>query len=125
MIHHLSLGTNDVDRARAFYDPVLRILGMRLIAHDDRSLDYGTSRLFFSLETPADGGAATPGRGVHVCFDAEDRSMVDRFHATGLAHGGTDAGAPGLRPRYDRNYYGAFLFDPDGNKIEAVTYAAG
>jgi hypothetical protein len=50
--------------------------------------------------------------------------MVDRFHAAGLATGGRDAGAPGLRPEYDRHYYGAFLTDPDGNKVEAVTYSA-
>ena len=50
--------------------------------------------------------------------------MVDRFYEAALAHGGADAGAPGLRPKYNRNYYGAFVRDPDGNKIEAVTFSA-
>lgn len=63
----------------------------------------------------------SPGNGVHIAFKVKDRKMVRRFHKAALAHGGTDAGAPGLRPEYDANYYGAFVCDPDGNKLEAVT----
>lgn len=124
MIHHLSLGTNDSRRARAFYDPVLAVLGLKLLADRDGSLDYGVNRFLFSLEKPKDGRPATAGNGVHIAFEAADRAMVDRFHRTALAHGGADAGPPGLRPEYDPNYYGAFVFDPDGNKIEAVTFSA-
>jgi catechol 2,3-dioxygenase-like lactoylglutathione lyase family enzyme len=124
MIHHVSLGTNDVARARAFYDAVLGVVGLRLIRQDDHSADYGTGDILFSLETPVDGQPASPGNGVHVAFQARDRAMVQEFHRTALAHGGSDDGVPGLRPRYDANYYGAFVRDPDGNKIEAVTYAA-
>lgn len=122
MIHHVSLGTNDVARSRAFYDAVLAVLGLRLLKASDGSADYGVSAVLFSLETPVDGKPATAGNGVHIAFDAGGRATVDEFHATALRHGGTDAGAPGLRPEYDPHYYGAFVLDPDGNKIEAVTH---
>jgi catechol 2,3-dioxygenase-like lactoylglutathione lyase family enzyme len=124
MIHHLSLGTNDLEKARAFYDPVLALLGLRLLKEDDKSLDYGVGMVLFSLETPVDGKPAAPGNGVHVAFTAEDPDMVDEFYRIALAHGGTGDGEPGLRPEYNANYYGAFVRDPDGNKIEAVTHSA-
>lgn len=124
MIHHLSLGTNDAARARRFYDPVLAVLGMKLLGEGGGSLDYGANRILFSLEKPTDGRAAAPGNGVHVAFEAADPSTVRAFYETALAHGGADAGPPGLRPEYDPNYYGAFVLDPDGNKIEAVTFSA-
>jgi catechol 2,3-dioxygenase-like lactoylglutathione lyase family enzyme len=124
MIHHLSLGANDLKKARAFYDPVLAVLGLRLLKEDDKSLDYGVGAVLFSLETPVDGKPASPGNGVHVAFMAEGPDMVDEFHRVALAHGGTDDGAPGLRPEYNAHYYGAFVRDPDGNKLEAVTHSA-
>jgi catechol 2,3-dioxygenase-like lactoylglutathione lyase family enzyme len=122
MIHHVSLGTNDVARSRTFYDPVMRALGLKLIQSSDESADYGTAVVIFSLETPSNGAPASAGNGVHIAFDAGGRGTVDEFHATGLRHGGADAGAPGLGPKYDPHYYAAFLLDPDGNKIEAVTH---
>ena len=124
MLSHVSLGTNDAARAAAFYDPVLAVLGIRKLHERDGSLDYGTSTMFFSLEKPTDGRPASAGNGVHIAFMAEGRAMVDEFYRTALANGGTDAGPPGLRPEYDAHYYGAFVRDPDGNKIEAVTFAS-
>ncbi|WP_017269749.1 hypothetical protein [Sinorhizobium meliloti] len=62
--------------------------------------------------------------GTHIAFAVEDRSMGNRFYAAALKYGGSDDSAPGLRPNYDANYYGAFVRDPDGHKIEAVTYSA-
>lgn len=124
MLSHVSLGTNDAPRAAAFYDPVLAVLGMRKLDERDGSIDYGTSMTVFSLEKPSDGKPASVGNGVHIAFWAGCRAQVDEFYAAALAHGGSDAGAPGLRPEYDANYYGAFVRDPDGNKIEAVTFAA-
>jgi catechol 2,3-dioxygenase-like lactoylglutathione lyase family enzyme len=89
-ISHISVGVSDVARAKAFYDPLMRILGLHIRQADDESVDDGSpDALSFSLETPVNG---QPG-----------------------------AGAPGLRPRYGPTYYGAFLYDLDGNKIEAVT----
>lgn len=124
MLSHVSLGTNDAARAAAFYDPVLATLGIRKLHERDGSIDSGASIMFFSLEKPSDGNRASVGNGVHVAFQAETRAMVDEFHRTALVNGGSDAGAPGLRPEYDANYYGAFVRDPDGNKVEAVTFAA-
>ncbi|MEP9377507.1 VOC family protein [Aquabacter sp. CN5-332] len=124
MIHHLSFGTDDLARARAFYDPVLAVVGLRLMNEDEQSIDYGAGTLLFSLERPLNGQPATPGNGAHVAFSVERRTMVDEFYRVALAQGGRDAGPPGLRPEYDANYYGAFVFDPDGNKIEAVTFSS-
>jgi catechol 2,3-dioxygenase-like lactoylglutathione lyase family enzyme len=124
MIHHVSLGTNDVKRARSFYDPVLGVLGLRLLKEDETSLDYGVATIMFSLETPVDGRTASVGNGVHVAFVAQGPAMVDEFYRIALANGGSEDGPPGLRPEYNPNYYGAFVRDPDGNKIEAVTHSA-
>jgi catechol 2,3-dioxygenase-like lactoylglutathione lyase family enzyme len=124
MLSHVSLGTNDVARAAAFYDPVLATLGIRKLNADADALGYGDSISLFFLETPTDGRPASTGNGVHVAFLAETRAMVDDFYAAALANGGTDAGPPGLRPDYDAHYYAAFVRDPDGNKLEAVSFAA-
>jgi catechol 2,3-dioxygenase-like lactoylglutathione lyase family enzyme len=124
MLSHVSLGTNDADRAAAFYDPVLAVLGIRKLCERDGSIDYGVAMTVFSLEKPSDGRPAGVGNGVHVAFAAGTRAQVDEFYRVALANGGTDAGAPGLRPEYDANYYGAFVRDPDGNKIEAVSFQA-
>jgi catechol 2,3-dioxygenase-like lactoylglutathione lyase family enzyme len=124
MIHHLSLGTNDLKRAKTFYDPVITVLGLRLLSRDNKSLDYGVGMVQFSLETLVDGQPASPGNGVHVAFLAEDPDMIDEFYRAAWEHRGTDDGRPGLRPEYNAHYYGAFVRDPDGNKIEAVTHSA-
>jgi len=124
MIHHVSLGTNDVARARAFYDPLMKLIGFRVLKTSARAVDYGASDIVFSLETPVDGQPASAGNGVHVAFQAPDRETVRRFHQTAIENGGTDDGAPGIRAQYNANYYGAFVRDPFGNKIEAVTYTA-
>jgi catechol 2,3-dioxygenase-like lactoylglutathione lyase family enzyme len=124
MIHHVSLGTNDIGRARAFYDPLMALIGFRVLKASSRAVHYGASDIVFSLETPVDGQPASAGNGVHIAFQAPDRETVRRFHQTATENGGTDDGAPGIRPQYNANYYGAFVRDPDGNKIEAVTYTA-
>ena len=124
MLSHVSLGTSDAARAAAFYDPVLAVLGIRKLDERDGSIDYGTAMTVFSLEKPSDGKPASPGNGVHVAFAAGTRAQVDEFYRVALANGGRDAGPPGLRPEYDAHYYGAFVRDPDGNKIEAVSFQA-
>jgi len=124
MIHHVSLGTNDPVRARTFYDPLMELIGFRVLKSSATAVHYGCSDIQFSLETPADGTAASVGNGVHIAFQAPDRETVRRFHAQALAQGGTDEGAPGIRANYNSHYYAAFVRDPDGNKIEAVTMTA-
>jgi len=121
MIHHVTFGTNDVERARRFYDPLMDLVGLRQLKMNEGGVHYGTGEILFSLVTTANGRPASAGNGVHVAFQARDRAMVRKFYELALKHGGRSDGEPGLRPHYDVNYYGAFVFDPDGNKIEAVT----
>lgn len=124
MLHHLSLGTSNLDRARAFYDPVMNALGLRRTLDVEEAVGYGAGITVFSLNMPDDGEQATVGNGTHVAFEVENRAAVDAFHQVALEHGGTSNGQPGLRPEYDAHYYAAFVRDPDGNKIEALTFAA-
>lgn len=124
MIHHVSVGTNDLARSRRFYDAVLETVGLAFMAEDDEGVGWGSGQMTFSVQVPVDGEPATVGNWSHICFTAEDRAMVERFHSVALEHGGSSDGEPGIREKYDRNYYGAFIRDPDGNKIEAVTYSA-
>ncbi|RZF65100.1 VOC family protein [Sphingomonas populi] len=124
MLHHVSLGTTDLARARVFYDPVMAELGLRRTLDVEEAVGYGAGITVFSLNLPADGKPPTVGNGTHVAFEVEKRAAVDAFFRTALANGGDSGGAPGLRPEYDANYYAAFVLDPDGNKIEALTFAA-
>jgi catechol 2,3-dioxygenase-like lactoylglutathione lyase family enzyme len=120
-ISHVSIGVNDVQRAKAFYDPLMKLVGLSVRQADEESVDYGNEALVFSLETPVDRRAATPGNGVHIAFAVPDRATVDAFYHEAMRLGGSDSEPPGLRPQYSPTYYGAFVLDPDGNKIEAVT----
>ena len=120
MLHHVSLGTNDLGRARAFYDPVIAELGLRRTLNVDEAVGYGAGITVLSLNMPADGKTASVGNGTHIAFEVEKRAAVDAFFKTALAHGGSSNGAPGLRPEYDAHYYAAFVYDPDGNKIHVV-----
>jgi len=117
MLDHVSLGVSDIERSRKFYDAALRPLGIdRLYAEGENASGYGANRkAFFWIGLRADMKT-----GCHVAFVAEDRETVDRFHQAALAAGGRDNGAPGLRPNYHADYYGAFVLDPDGHNIEAV-----
>jgi catechol 2,3-dioxygenase-like lactoylglutathione lyase family enzyme len=124
MIHHVSVGTNNVERSKRFYDAVLPIIGIHLMAEDEGGLGYGSGTFHFSVQVPIDGKPATVGNGTHIAFAVENREMVGRFYAAALDHGGSEDGKPGLRADYDANYYGAFVRDPDGHKIEAMTYSA-
>ena len=125
MLHHVSLGTSDLTRAEAFYDAVMREVGLRRTLRVEDAVGYGAGITVFSLNLPANGSTASPGNGVHIAFEVEKRSAVDAFFRAALAYGGSADGEPGLRPEYDPHYYAAFVRDPDGNKIEALTFAAG
>lgn len=121
MLHHVSVGARDVEKAVAFYDKVLAALGYgRVMEFLPYAVGYGADHPEFWVQTPANGGLATSGNGVHVSFAAYSQEAVNKFHAAALANGGTDEGAPGPRPDYGPDYYGAFCRDLDGNKIEAV-----
>jgi catechol 2,3-dioxygenase-like lactoylglutathione lyase family enzyme len=115
MIDHIKLHVGDAARSRAFYEQALAPLGYRIVLEPAPGvLGMGTRFPDFWLaESPTPTVA-------HVAVRADDRAAVDAFHAAALAAGGTDNGAPGLRPQYHPGYYGAFVIDPDGNNVEAV-----
>ncbi len=123
MIHHVSVGTNDLERSKRFYDAVLPIVGILPFAVAGDGVGYTCGTFHFSMQVPIDGKPASVGNGSHVAFGVENRGMVDRFHAVALEHGGSSDGQPRLRPDYDPHYYCAFVRDPDGNKLEVVTYS--
>ena len=125
MFSHVTLGTADPARAAAFYRAVMPTLGIAEPFPLPGTLVFGEmagAKLF--VGSPFDGKPATTGNGTHIAFVAKTRAAVDAFHAAALANGGSDEGAPGLRPHYHANYYGAYVRDPDGNKLQAVCHAA-
>ena len=122
MISHVHVGIDDFDRAFAFYDAVLPVLGLALRFRDPAAgwagwQTPGVARPLFLVGRPFDRRAAAPGNGQMIALLAADRATVDRAHATALAAGGSDEGAPGLRPHYHADYYGAYFRDPEGNKL--------
>ncbi|TLX54457.1 VOC family protein [Stutzerimonas nosocomialis] len=125
ILSHVSLGTNRFDEAAAFYDKVLSTLGCRRVLEHPGAVAWGRDYPEFWLQCPLDGRPSSCGNGTHVGFIANDRAAVDAFHAAALAAGATDEGAPGPRPHYGEPYYGCFVRDLDGHKIEAAYWAEG
>jgi catechol 2,3-dioxygenase-like lactoylglutathione lyase family enzyme len=119
-VSHVSLGTNDYLRAKAFYDAVLATLQIRCVMDFPGGAGYGRQFPEFWIQAPHDRGRASAGNGVHVCFFASSQEEVRAFHAKAIELGGKDDGAPGPRPEYSPDYYAAFVRDLDGNKIEAL-----
>ncbi len=125
-LDHVSISVRDLGGALPFYDAVFAVLLLQKIYQEDEAVGYGTRN------RPGDdghgylsifqSGAAVPDPRRHWCFRAASAAQVREFHAAGLRAGGRDAGAPGLRPHYHPGYYAAFLEDPEGNRIEAVTH---
>lgn len=119
IMSHVSVGVADMERSAAFYDAVLAVVGARRMVEHPGAIGYGRVFPEFWIGLPLDGGAPSVGNGTHVAFLARDRAQVDAFWEAALARGATGDGAPGLRPHYGPGYYGCFLRDPDGHKIEA------
>jgi catechol 2,3-dioxygenase-like lactoylglutathione lyase family enzyme len=125
VLDHIGFPVSDFERSKAFYLKVLEPLGFTLLKDVDLSDEagpggyagFGGDRPQFWIGT----GKSFTGR-LHVAFAAKDRAQVRSFYAAALAAGGQDNGPPGLRPHYHENYYGAFVLDPDGHNIEAVTH---
>lgn len=120
IISRVSVGTNDFEAATAFYDAVLTPLGCKRVIEFPGSIAYGKDFPEFWIGGAHDGKPASAANGVHFAFLAGSSEEVDAFHAAAIAAGGTDDGAPGLRPEYTENYDGAFVRDLDGHKIEAM-----
>lgn len=122
MIDHVSIGVRDLAGAVKFYATVLAPLGHAKLVERSSTVGFGkTYPEFWLNERPAMAAIAADS-GSHICLRAPSREAVDAFHAAALRAGGSSEGAPGLRPEYSPRYYAAFIRDPDGHRIEAVTF---
>lgn len=122
MISHVFIGVTDFERALLFYSAVMDALGLQLkFAEPSKPwagwVSSSQPRPLFLIGHPFDGQPHSPGNGQMAALLAPSRAAVDRAHATALEHGAMDEGAPGLRPHYHPNYYGAYFRDRDGNKL--------
>ena len=119
MFDHVGFNVSDFARSKAFYLAALQPLGMGLMRETDKFAVIGNAsgRLWIGVFGPA----ATP---IHFAFRVDNRRAVHAFHAAAIAAGGRDNGGPGLRPNYSPDYYAAFVYDPDGHNVEAVTFTA-
>jgi catechol 2,3-dioxygenase-like lactoylglutathione lyase family enzyme len=127
MIDHIGFSVSDYARAKAFYEQALAPLGYGLVM-EVTAQETGALVAGFGRGGKPDFWIGDEGRlelPVHVAFLADDRPTVNAFYRAAIAAGGKDNGAPGLRPHYHPNYYGAFVLDPDGHNIEAVCHAPG
>ncbi|MDO5693122.1 MAG: VOC family protein [Pseudomonadota bacterium] len=123
-LSHVSLGTNRFEDAVAFYDAVLATLDIRRVLDlsEHQAIAYGRAYPEFWIQRPHDGTAAQTANGVHVAFLATSHTQVDAFHQAALAHGAQCDGPPGPRPHYGDEYYGCFVRDLEGHKIEAMAW---
>jgi catechol 2,3-dioxygenase-like lactoylglutathione lyase family enzyme len=125
MLHHISFGVVDLERSAAFYDATLSVLGYVRVWADKTAVGYGypggDDKLAIKVQSS---GAVSPGPGFHLAFSAPSRESVAAFYEAALRNGGKDNGAPGLRPSYGENYFAAFVIDPDGYRVEAVSNEA-
>ena len=122
MIDHVSVGVGDLQRAARFYELALAPLGLSRLVTRPATIGFGKSYPEFWINLRADMAPAQRESGVHICLRAKSTSEVDAFYAAALSAGGSSDGAPGLRPHDRVRYYAAFIIDPDGNRIEAVTF---
>jgi catechol 2,3-dioxygenase-like lactoylglutathione lyase family enzyme len=126
VIDHIGFSVSDYARAKAFYLKALAPLGYALIMEVEQETEKGFPAAGFGAHGKPDfwiGGEGGLNKPVHVAIAAENRAAVDAFYRAAIAAGGTDNGAPGIRPHYHTYYYGAFVLDPDGHNIEAVCHA--
>jgi catechol 2,3-dioxygenase-like lactoylglutathione lyase family enzyme len=123
MIDHVSIAVRDLQVSARFYEPLLATLGMtKLRDWPDAAVGYGKKYPEFWINRRKDMAPVAADSGVHICLRATSPQAVDAFHAAALAAGGSSDGTPGLRAHYHENYYAAFIRDPDGNRIEVVTF---
>jgi len=120
ILDHLGIGVRDFAKSRAFYEQALAPLGASVVMEFPGVAGLGRAG---QPQFWIHGTDAPPAEKLHIAFVAENREQVKAFHEAALAAGAKDNGAPGLRPQYHPNYYGAFVFDLDGNNIEAVCHA--
>jgi catechol 2,3-dioxygenase-like lactoylglutathione lyase family enzyme len=124
MIDHISVAVSDLERSARFYEATLAALGLSRLVTRSATIGFGKNYPEFWINLRAGMAPLEPGSGAHICLRAKSAGEVDAFHAAALAAGGRSDGAPGLRPHDRVRYYAAFVVDPDGNRIEAVTFPA-
>ena len=122
MIDHVSVGVSDLERAARFYEATLAALGLTRVVTRPATIGFGKAYPEFWINLRASMTPVAPESGAHICLRAKTLREVDAFHAAALKAGGRSDGAPGLRPHDRVRYYAAFVIDPDGNRIEAVTF---
>ena len=122
MIDHVSVGVADLDRAARFYEVTLAALGLSRLVTRPATVGFGKTYPEFWVNLRTDMAKVPHASGMHICLRARTAWEVDAFHAAALSAGGLSDGAPGLRPHDRVKYYAAFVIDPDGNRIEAVTF---
>jgi catechol 2,3-dioxygenase-like lactoylglutathione lyase family enzyme len=119
VIDHIGFEVTDLKRSARFYDAVLYALGARRMVQSEHAVAYGVNRP--QVWIVVRGRKPGPGYG-HLALEASGKAAVDAAHAAGLASGGSDDGAPGMRPQYGDRYYAAYLRDPDGLRLEVVSH---
>jgi catechol 2,3-dioxygenase-like lactoylglutathione lyase family enzyme len=122
MIDHVSIGVRDLDQATRFYQAVLGAVGYTKLEARPATVGFGKTYPEFWINLRATMAPVTSDCGSHVGLRVRTVELVDAFHAAALAAGGTCDGAPGLRPQHGEGYYAGFIRDPDGNRLEAVTF---
>ena len=122
MLDHISVGVADLERAARFYEATLATLGLTKLVTRPATIGFGKAYPEFWINLRAGMPPVGPDSGVHIGLRARSTEAVDAFHAAALSAGGRSDGAPGLRPHDRVKYYAAFVVDPDGNRIEAVTF---
>src|SRR5262245_18990615 len=122
MIDHVSIAVRDLDRAARFYQAVLGEIGYEKLVVRPRPVGFGKTYPEFWLNLRAAMAPVDGDSGAHSALRVRTTELVNAFHAAALAAGGTSDGVPGVRPQHGEGYYAAFIRDPDGNRIEAVTF---
>jgi catechol 2,3-dioxygenase-like lactoylglutathione lyase family enzyme len=123
MIDHVSVAVRDLLEGERFYAAILAPLGLvKLREWPGAAIGFGKKYPEFWINRRAGMARVTEDSGVHICLRAPDTASIDAFHAAALKAGGASYGEPGLRPHYYEGYYAAFIRDPDGNRIESVTF---
>ncbi len=125
MIDHVSIAVRDLNACGLFYDAVLTAIGFSRLVTRPGTIGFGKKYPEFWLNERRNMAPVDPDSGAHVCLRASSVEEVQAFHAAAINGGGASEGAPGPRPEYSAGYYAAFVRDPEGNKIEAVTFTAG
>jgi catechol 2,3-dioxygenase-like lactoylglutathione lyase family enzyme len=125
MIDHVSVGVSGLQRSAHFYESALAAFGLSRLVARSATIGFGKAYPEFWINLRVDMTPVEPGSGIHICLRAKSTGEVDAFHAAALSAGGRSDGVPGLRPHDRVRYYAAFVIDPDGNRIEAVTFPEG